>query len=129
MAKRIRKEPSKLERKARKGFRGYPVATIAYYGPDDRRATKVAVGIIQHEGGEADLLERWFSEEGDIRLDRPIHYEILSFIEEHGVRSVVMADRIIGCPHEEGIDYPEGAHCPKCPFWAGRNRFTGEMIH
>jgi hypothetical protein len=25
--------------------------------------------------------------------------------EQHGVRSAVMTDRIIGCPHEEGIDY------------------------
>ena len=81
---------------------------------------------------EADVLQRWFSEEGDIRLDRPIGYEILSFIQRYGARSVVLADRIIGCPHEEGVDYPEGmSYCPKseCSFWAGRNRFTGEMIH
>src|SRR6185503_20814624 len=32
-----------LFKKARKGFRGYPVATIAFYGPNDRQATKVAV--------------------------------------------------------------------------------------
>jgi hypothetical protein len=39
-----------------------------------------------------------------------------------------MTDRIIGCPHEEGIDY-EGAACPACPFWAGRDRWTGERVH
>jgi hypothetical protein len=38
-----------LLKRARKGFRGYPVATIALYGPDDRRATKVAVGIVTRE--------------------------------------------------------------------------------
>jgi hypothetical protein len=27
---------------------------------------------------------------------------------------------------EEGIDYPEGSKCPECPFWADRDRFTGE---
>jgi hypothetical protein len=36
--------------------------------------------------------------------------------------------RIIGCPHEEGIDY-EGATCPACPFWAGRDRWTGKRLH
>jgi hypothetical protein len=41
--------------------------------------------------------------------------------------SVVMADRIIGCPHEEGIGY-EGATCPACPFWAGRDRWTGKRL-
>ena len=86
------------------------------------------MGIFRQEEGDAEVLERWFSEEGDIRLDPPIHHEILSFIKKHGVRTVVMADCIMGCPHEEGIDYPEGKSCPKCPFWAGRDRFTGERI-
>lgn len=29
---------------------------------------------------------------------------ITTFLERHGVKSVVLADRILGCPHEEGID-------------------------
>jgi hypothetical protein len=40
-----------------------------------------------------------------------------------------LADRIIGCPHEEGVDYPEGQSCPRCPFWAHRDRWSGELIH
>jgi hypothetical protein len=54
--------------------------------------------------------------------------EVLALITEAGVKSVVMTDRIIGCPHEEGIDY-EGATCPACPFWAGRDRWTGKRLH
>jgi len=42
-----------LKKKARRGFRGYPVATVAFYGPDNTRATKVAVGIVPGEGAEA----------------------------------------------------------------------------
>jgi hypothetical protein len=30
---------------------------------------------------------------------------VLVFLEEHGARSVVVTDGIIGCPHEEGVDY------------------------
>ena len=42
-----KKQPSSLLRKkARRGFRGYPVATVALYGPDDKLATKIAVGIV-----------------------------------------------------------------------------------
>ena len=48
-------------------------------------------------------------------------------ISESWYKSVVMTDRIIGCPHEEGIDY-EGATCPHCSFWAGRDRWTGERL-
>jgi hypothetical protein len=44
-AQRIRKAFSK---RAKKGFRGYPVATIAFYGPDDKLATKVVASIIPH---------------------------------------------------------------------------------
>src|SRR3954470_24222466 len=33
-------------KRPRGGFRGYPVATIAFYGPDNKKATKVAVAII-----------------------------------------------------------------------------------
>ena len=46
------KHHSPLRKKARRGFRGYPVATVAFYGPDDRHATKVAVGIVTAEGIE-----------------------------------------------------------------------------
>jgi len=120
--------PNELAKKARKGFRGYPVATISFYGPTDSFASKAAVGIVLHEGGEADLLERWFSDEVDIRFNRPIIRQIGEFIRSHNVKSVVMPDRIIGCPHEEGIDYPEGESCPECPFWEDRDRWTGELI-
>ena len=118
-----------LRKRTKKGFRGYPVATIAYYGPDDRRATKVAVGIAESDAGGVAHMERWFSETTDVRTDPQINQAILRFIKGHGARSVAMFDRIIGCPHEEGIDYPEGEKCPRCPFWATRDRWSGEKEH
>jgi hypothetical protein len=112
----------------RRGFRGYPIATIAFYGPDDKRASKVAVGIVNADGAEPAALERWFSEEGDVRIDAAVGSDILRFVRDHGVKSVVMTDRIIGCPNEEGIDYAEGQACPQCPFWAHRERWTGDIV-
>lgn len=53
---------------------------------------------------------------------------VLAFLKDHAAKSVIVADGIIGCPHEEGIDYPEGKSCPQCPYWAGRDRFTLEHI-
>ena len=41
--------------------------------------------------------------------------------QKNKAKSDVMADRIIGCPHEEGVDYPDGSKCPKCPFCAIRD--------
>jgi len=73
-------------------------------------------------------MRRWFLEQGDTRTDPAVAIEILQFVRDHGAKSVAMADRIIGCPHEEGIDYPDGQVCPQCPFWAHRDRWTAEML-
>jgi hypothetical protein len=118
-----------VTKKANRGFRGYPIATVAFYGPDDRRASKVAVGILPSESGEATTLERWFSDDGDVRDDLDINTAILRFLDDQGAKTVVVADRVIGCPHEEGIDYPDGEKCPKCPFWATRDRWSGNVVH
>ena len=128
MAIKIKRTKHPLEKKAKQGFQGYPVGTIAYYGPDNKKATKVAVGIVMGENEEPTSMKKWFSDK-DIRREIKIMKEITEFFSEHKVRSVVMAPKILGCPHEEGIDYPEGEYCPECPYWKGRDRFTDEKIH
>jgi hypothetical protein len=107
---------------------GFPLATIAYYGPDDKFASKVVVGIILQEGGEPTFLEKWFSDGADLRSDPSTLQRVLDFIQKHHVERVAMLDRIFGCPHEEGVDYPEGESCPQCPFWANRDHWTGKPI-
>ena len=108
-----------------KGFRGYPMATVAYYGPDESKATKVVVALFRFDGSAAYPLERWFDDEHDMRLDENVTNRILGFIKEHGARSVAAVGKILGCPHEEGKDYSEGEPCPMCPYWAGRDRWKG----
>ena len=120
------RQRSALEKKASRGFRGYPVGTVAFYGPDNKRASKAAVGIIPAEHAEPTHLERWYSDRHDVRHAREIGEAIIAFLNTHGVRSIVLSDGIIGCPHEEGIEYPEGQVCPQCPFWARRDRWMGE---
>ncbi len=70
---------------------------------------------------------RWF-DESYIRKDPVIGSNILQFVQDHDAKTIVMTERIIGCPHEEGIDYPDGEVCPQCPFWAHRDRWTGEIV-
>ncbi len=118
----------RLAKKAKRGFRGYPVGTLSCYGPDDRRASKLVAAIVEHEGGEASEMQKWYSEHGDVRDTLEILEESVAFFDRFGVLSVVMLDKIIGCPHEEDIDY-QGSVCPECPFWANRDRWTGEMVH
>ena len=128
MSERARKRPHKRAMRTKRGLRGYPVATVALYGPDDRAATKLTVGIVPAEHAEVTDLRRWFSEGADIRNDAGVAEEVLAFIDAAGAKSIVMTDRIFGCPHEEGVDY-QGPTCPSCPFWAGRDRWTGKRLH
>jgi hypothetical protein len=117
---------NRLTKLAAKGFRGYPLATVAYYGPDDRKATKVAVGIFRKEGAEAET-HRWLVGGIDARLDDALTNEILALIRREGCLSVGAVWKILGCPHEEVKDYPAGQACPQCPFWAGKDRWEGVM--
>ena len=57
MIERARK---RLRKRAKRGLRGYPVATVALYGPNDGRATKLTVGIVPAQDTEATHLRRWF---------------------------------------------------------------------
>lgn len=111
-----------LRNRAKKGFLGYPVAPIAFYDPNDQRASKVALGIIFDEDEETRRENRWFSAKGDVRRDAAIFEAMFRLTQSRGVRSVAMPEEILGCPHEEGVDYAEGESCPDCLFWAGRER-------
>lgn len=107
----------------------YPVGTIAAYGPDNKLATKLAVSVFKRAGDKEPVeLHRWFTNGGDVRNDPAIANEVADFLKRCGVKQTVSYDRIIGCPHEEGKDYPLGGTCPHCPFWRNIDRFTHEPI-
>jgi hypothetical protein len=100
MVMKLGQQPRKwLEKKAKRGFRGYPIGTIAFYGPDERCATKVAVSVVQAPQSAPAELHRWFSEAGDLRMDGTILAEIVAFLRKYEVHSVAMTNGIIGCPH------------------------------
>ena len=105
----------------------YPLASIAPYGPDDTFATKLVVSVLERPGQRKPAAMRtWTTHAVDVRHDPTIAASVADFLREYGVRHTVTSDRIMGCPHQEGIDYPMGRNCPRCPFWAGIDRFTHE---
>jgi hypothetical protein len=63
-------------------------------------------------------VERWRGP--DVANNPQVVAEISVYLEAHSVQQVAMTDGIIGCPHEEGIDFPAGQECPYCPFWEGK---------
>ena len=95
----------------------YPIGTIAFYGPDDHTTTKIVASVVKHENAEP-ILERWV---GTTVRDNPkVRRKIKELFDRHKVKSVITTDGNIGCPHEEGLDFPRGGDCPFCPFWVGK---------
>ena len=84
-----------LRNKAKRAGRGHPLATLAFYGPDDKLATKAVLGIFLFDGDEG-ALHRSFKEDGDIRQDNEVAKTVLARLKEHDVRSFVMLDKIFG---------------------------------
>lgn len=107
-----------LERRAQKGFQGYPLGIIAFYGHNDKIASKAVIGIVKEAGGRPEHIRKWISEKGDLRKDVPSIKELFRYIEAHHVQSVALTPGIYYCPHEPGIDFPEDGSCPQCPFWS-----------
>jgi hypothetical protein len=95
----------------------FPIGTVALYGPDDKTTTKIVAGVIPEEDQEA-IIERWVGT--DVTKNRKVQQEIEEFFAKHGVKYVVATDRNMGCPHEEGEDFPDGEDCPFCPYWKGK---------
>ena len=107
----------------------YPLAVVVGYGPDHRTVTKLVASIFKNPGQREPVdIEKWFAHEGegDIRKDPALMGAMVEFIKRHHVTDNVVYNWVWGCPHEEGIDYPEGGVCPHCPFWANLDRHTLE---
>jgi hypothetical protein len=95
----------------------YPLGTVAMYGPDDRTTTKIAAGVILHDGAEP-IMKRWV---GTNVMENPkVQQEMKEFFLRHAVKQVAMSQGNMGCPHEEGEDFSLGEDCPFCPFWWGK---------
>ena len=95
----------------------FPIGTVALYGPDDKTTTKIVAGVILERDAEA-IIERWVGT--DVTTNPKVQQGIKDFFAQYGVKSVVATDRNMGCPHEEGEDFPLGGDCPFCPYWKGK---------
>ena len=99
----------------------FPIGTVAFYGPDDRTTTKVAASVTKAQGA-APIMKRWVG--SDVATSPKVQRELKNFFMEHGVTNVVATEGNLGCPHEEGLDFPEGEECPFCEFWRGKRGRT-----
>ena len=96
----------------------YPLATVMPYGPNDKTVTKLVVAIFpKGENMKDSALKRWVGTQ--VASDEKVAREMYEFMHAHGVKTISTATVVMGCPHEEGEDFPKGENCPFCPFWKG----------
>ena len=76
-----------IAKKVKKGFRGYPQISIAYFGESVNCATEVVIGFISEEG--AAVQEQKFACEYDARKDETIQTTLLKIIERADAKTVV----------------------------------------
>ena len=97
----------------------YPIGTIVYYGPDDKTVTKIVAGVVEFEDADP-IMKRWTGT--GVTSDPQVLAELGEFFKTHSVNRVVMTNGVVGCPHEEGVDYPAGEDCPYCPYWQSQGQ-------
>jgi hypothetical protein len=93
----------------------FPIGTLVYFGPDNSIVTKIVAVVIQSKDSNP-ILKSW-SGPGIISSQTNV-LEIGQFFMENQVENIIMTNGIVGCPHDEGVDYPAGEECPYCPFWS-----------
>ena len=101
-------------RKAINEKSSYPIGTLMYFGPDNATITKIVAVVIPAKGSSP-IAKSWSNPQ--VSSDPKVAAEIGQFYLENKVADVVMTDGVVGCPHDEGIDFPVGGHCSQCKYW------------
>lgn len=86
------KSQKRISKRVKRGFCGYPLISIHYFGPSDVLATKVQVGFIPEEGAEP-MLES-FTSETDIRQDETVQTTIIKIIDRVDAKTVTLDDEV-----------------------------------
>lgn len=111
----------RLNKKSNRGFCGYPLVKIGFYGPDNKKATKIKLKASMSDDDPLRLISEWESD-SDIRNNSEILEHIDNLIVEENIPTISMDRKVIGCPHYRGEDYAIDQDCPICSFWAGKNQ-------
>jgi hypothetical protein len=73
------KAKKRIAKQVKKGFDGYPLISLAYFGPTTEVASKVEVTFLAEEGAAAQV--QTFSSNSDAREDETIQSVLVKIIE------------------------------------------------
>lgn len=88
----LAKALKRIEKRVSRGFHGYPMISISYFGTSQANATRVDVGFIEQEN--ATPLVESFTSSSDLRQDETVQTTIIKIIDRVGAKTVVMDNKV-----------------------------------
>lgn len=82
----IDKAKKRIAKQVKKGFNGYPLVSLEYFGKTADSATEVVISFTMEEGGEPQAQK--FACENDIREDEAIQSILVKIIERADASTV-----------------------------------------
>jgi|TARA_B110000914_G_C15350890_1_gene393851 hypothetical protein len=83
----IDKAKKRIAKQVKKGFKGYPQISLAYFGERTDFATEVVIQFTLEEGAE--VQEQRFASKSDVKEDEVIQSALVKIIERANAHSVV----------------------------------------
>ena len=88
----IDKAKKRIAKLVKKGFDGYPLISLEYFGEPSGSATKVVISFVAEENAEPQ--KQAFSCDTDARKDEAIQSTLVKIIERSDVRTVVEVEGV-----------------------------------
>ena len=88
----VDKARKRIAKQVKRGFHGYPLVSIEYFGKTPELATEVVISFVEEEG--ADPQKQTVVSSGDAREDETIQSTLLKIIERVGAKTVTEIDGI-----------------------------------
>ncbi|MGF1910933.1 hypothetical protein L4C38_15980 [Vibrio kasasachensis] len=88
----VDKAKKRIAKQVKKGFKGYPLLSIAYFGKTSDLATQVIVTFTAEEAAEPQ--EQKFVSETDVRNDETIQSVLIKIIDRAEANSVVEVEGV-----------------------------------
>ena len=88
----LEKSQKRLNKLHKRGFHGYPLIEIQYFGETPDLATKVVINFTPEEG--SDKFAENFTSSKDIRFDEAVQTTLLKIIDRVQAKSVMILSEV-----------------------------------
>ena len=88
----VDKAKKRIAKQVKKGFNGYPLVSLEYFGKTPDSASEVVISYTEEEGAEPQ--KQTFASGGDAREDETIQSTLLKIIERADAKTVTEIDGI-----------------------------------